>query len=340
MTNWRPIVFWTSLALVVVLIFQLLGITLLPFLTGVSLAILLEPMVRRMNRRGWSRTLVCAIVAVLGFTVIGGVVATIGPFFLKEGRAFVDSLPQILAALNDRLQPIYDRFGIEGHAVNINSLIPHGQNLGRNVLHITLGALNATILIIITPFVAFFLMRDWPQIRMGIRDLLPKASKTRTLQIGRDVTHQLNRWVRGQLILCAVLATYYAFTLTLIGLKYAIFIGVVTGFIVVIPVLGSLTMFIVSLLVALTQSEGLTLVAMVMMTFGFAVLMETILLQPLLVGRSIRMHPVLVLLAVLVGGKLFGFMGALLSLPAVAVSHVFFKHMAQLYKKSQFYEHA
>ena len=166
MTNWRPIVFWTSLALVVVLIFQLLGITLLPFLTGVSLAILLEPMVRRMNRRGWSRTLVCAIVAVLGFTVIGGVVATIGPFFLKEGRAFVDSLPQILAALNDRLQPIYDRFGIEGHAVNINSLIPHGQNLGRNVLHITLGALNATILIIITPFVAFFLMRDWPQIRM------------------------------------------------------------------------------------------------------------------------------------------------------------------------------
>lgn len=340
MTQWRPLLFWSILAGVVVLVFWMLGITLLPFLTGITLAILLEPMVRRMNRRGWPRTLVCAAVAVLGFLVIGGVIAAVGPFFLKEGRSFINSLPQILATLNERLQPIYDRFGIEGQALNINALIPHGQNLGKNVLHITLGALNAAILIIITPFVAFFLMRDWPQIRMGIRDLLPKASKTRTLQIGRDVTHQLNRWVRGQVLLCAVLATYYVIALSIIGLKYATFIGVLEGIVVIIPILGSLTMFTVSMLVAVSQSHGVTLIALVIIVFGFAVLMETIVLQPLLVGRSIRMHPVLVLAAVLVTGKLFGFMGALLSLPAVAVSHAFFKHMTELYKKSRFYEQA
>lgn len=340
MAQWRPLIFWCAVVALVVVVFAALGLTLLPFLTGLLLAILLEPMVRRMNRRGWPRTLVCALVAVLGFLIIGGVVAAVGPFFLKEGRSFVDSLPQIIAALNERLQPLYDRFGIEGRALNINTLIPHGQNLGKNVLHITLGALNVAILVIITPFVAFFLMRDWPQIRAGIRELLPKGSRSRTLRIGHDVTHQLNRWVRGQVLMSVALATYYVIILSLIGLKYAVFIGVLEGIVVIIPVLGSLTMFIVSMLVAVSQSEGVTLIALVIVVFGFAVLMETILLQPLLVGRTIRMHPVLVLLAVLVTGKLFGFMGALLSLPAVAVSHVFFSHMAELYKKSAFYEQA
>lgn len=323
--NW---VFWIGLLAGLVGAIVLLNPILPPFVAGIGLAYLLDPLVRRIERLGLGRVQATGVVAIAFF--IGAVVAIIvfAPILQAQLVDLSDRLVRYSIALYDRARPWLDgvmaRFGGGGLANpgTRNELAgPAVQWVGGLVGDVIGGGLalfNIVSLVFVTPVVAFYLMRDWPRAVARINALLPRQHEAEIRALALRIDERMAGFVRGQAMVCLFLAVFYALGLSVAGLENGLLVGLLTGLLSFIPYVGIFVGTVTGLIIAAYQFDELWRVGLVLAVFLLGQAIEAGYVTPRLVGSRVGLHPVWMIFAIMAGGALFGFSGVILAVPAAA----------------------
>jgi len=192
-------------------------------------------------------------------------------------------------------------------------------------------------LIAITPLVAFYFLSDWPVFLKRVDGWLPRRRAPAIRETVREIDRRLAGFARGQALVCAILAIYYAVALTLVGLDFGVLIGLFIGVISFIPFIGVFFGGLLSIGLAAAQFGTWTDVALVAAVFVAGQVVEGNFLTPKLVGDRIGLHPLWVVFALLAGGALFGFVGVLLAVPVAAAVGVVAERMLKGYLAGPLY---
>ncbi len=331
------------------LIYQLSPI-LSPFLVGILLAYLGDPLVDRLERWKLSRTWGVILVFTLFTLLCLLLLLVLVPMLGKQLMHLYELAPLGLDWLQLTALPwVQARFGLDDDFWRVDQLkSAFSANLGstKDVVAIILSQATASSIallawlanLLLVPVVCFYLLRDWDLIMAKLRTLLPRRREDTVMALMRECHEVIGAFLRGQLLVMLALAVVYSAGLMLVGVELGLLIGVLAGLASIVPYMG----FVVGIgaaVIAVLFQFGLELYPLLGVAAVFTVgqMMEGMLLTPLLVGDRIGLHPVAVIFAVLAGGQLFGFTGVLLALPVAAVIMVLLRHVHDLYKLSDLY---
>jgi predicted PurR-regulated permease PerM len=341
-------------ALIIALLFKFLDTVsaiLLPFVVGGVLAYLFDPLADRMERHHVPRALATALITVVFFALLIGLLVWLGPILYHQLSQLIARVPQLARELEilvrDQGQPALDALNhltngkSDSLPKNASDIIERAFEMGGNILLGVLASggalLNVISLLLITPIVSFYLLKDWDKGIAKLGALMPRAYAGTLRELAHQVNHTLAAYLRGQLYVMAILTVFYVILLSMVGLKFALVIGVLAGCLVIVPYLGTLISTTLGLLIAYSQYDfdGVFWVVVVIFTLGQV--LESQILTPKVIGTQVGLHPIWMLFAMLSGGALAGFIGVLLAIPAAAVISVLVKFLLDLYLKSPLY---
>ena len=310
----------------------LLAPVLTPFVAAALLAYIGDPLADRLQRLKLPRTLAVVAVFILTFLMLGLLVLLVGPLIRTQVGALLDALPEIVRQFEQVWLPnIAELLNLEiGEDVGIGAFLArYGDMAGswgtKVLVSVTQsgGAVAAAVLsFFLVPILTFYLLRDWDTILVHIGALIPSEQQETVVALAKETDEVLGAFLRGQILVMLALSVIYSVGLGLVGLKFAIAIGVVSGLVSFVPYLGFVFGIALASLTVALEPDPLWQLVGVVATFSIAQLLEGSVLTPKLVGDRIGLHPVLIIFAVAAGGQLFGFFGILLALPAAAVLSV------------------
>ncbi|MBV9970519.1 MAG: AI-2E family transporter [Xanthobacteraceae bacterium] len=352
MTWSRPVTFWIGLAVVLLATVVLLREILLPFVAGLVLAYMLNPLANRLERLGFNR-LVAALVIIGGSAfAFAGLLLLIVPLVVRELAFFLDNLPayfrQLEALTNDETQPWLKKLvgeGLGSAEQSIGELATFAVNWFASMVRSVWSGGQALIsvfsLALVTPVVAGYLICDWNRMLAAIDNWTPPAHRPTVEALAREIDDTIGGFVRGQGTLCLILSAFYAAALKLAGLHHAILIGLGAGLVSFVPYLGSLTGLVVSTCVAIAQFwPSWIAIAVIPGIFLVGQTVADYVLSPYLVGRRVNLHPVWMIFALFAFGYLFGFVGLLIAVPLAAACRVLLRFGLTHYYASALYSAA
>ncbi len=349
MTLTRPLTFWIAMLAALVAVVVLLREVLLPFVAGMVLAYLLDPLANRLERLGMNRLLATlAIIAVVVATIIVLMLVSI-PIIVRELTLFIDSFPLYVRRLHDLAtdpgHPWLSKIIGEGLGQAERSL---GEltNLASGwfgaFLHSIWSGGRALIsvlsLAIVTPIVACYLIYDWNGMLAAVDKWVPPVHRETVRALAREVDETIGGFVRGQSVLCLVLAVYYGAALWLVGLKHGLLIGFAARLISFISYVGAFCGLVISTCVAIAQFwPSWSMILLVPAIFVIGNSLSDYVLAPVLVGRRIGLGPVWIMFALFAFGYLFGFVGLLIAVPLAAAIGVLIRFALHQYYASPLY---
>ncbi len=342
---------WLILSLVLISagLVYLLGPILTPFLVGILLAYMGDPLADRLEAWGTSRTWAVVVVflsiSLLWVLCLLLLLPMLGTQFEALGERLpryldwveTQALPWLSAYLN--VDPGKDVLAEIRQAVTANW--QKSGSLAAGILKqvtqsgMAMVAWLANLLLI--PVVTFYLLRDWDLMIARIKALLPRNIEPRVTRWVVECDEVLGAFIKGQLLVMLILGVVYSIGLSLIGLDLALLLGMLAGLASIVPYLGVIVGVLASGIAAFMQFQELWYLVLVGLVFGVGQLLEGMVLTPWLVGDKIGLHPVAVIFAIMAGGQLFGFVGILLALPLAAVIMVLLRHLHEGYKGSALY---
>lgn len=323
---------WLIAIVLAGVLFYLLAPVLTPFIAAGLLAYISDPLADRLQRLRMPRTLAVVVVFLLTFVVIALLVLLVGPLIKTQINALFAALPDIARQVEQVWLPsILSWMSIEGgDDVGIGAFLARYSDMvgswsGTIVMGVSKssGVLAAAVLsLFLIPILTFYMLRDWDLFIKHVGALVPESQRETVFMLAKETDEVLGAFLRGQILVMLALAIIYSAGLSLVGLKFAIAIGVVAGLVSFVPYLGFVFGIGLAGLTVVLEPNPLWNLVGVVATFTIAQMIEGSFLTPKLVGDRIGLHPVLVIFAVAAGGQLFGFFGILLALPAAAVLSV------------------
>lgn len=339
--------FWAGVCVLLLIFLWALQGVLLPFVLGLAIAYLLSPIVANLGQKGVNRTLASVLILSTFVLILCVIVLAVGPVLYKEVAEFSRDLPEYIDQLESKLGPYIDQLRSFMGQKQEEGFSGLGQYAGgaAEASKVVLGGLvagGAAIggffsLLVLTPIIAFFMMRDWPQIVNWIEGLVPVSYKETIMDLLSQIDRKISGFVRGQILVAVILGVFYALACSIAGLKYGLVIGLIAGVLNIIPMLGSITGFVLGVSVAYVQTGELSFVAIIAGIFLFGQVVEGNFLTPKLVGDRVGLHPLWVFFALMAGGALLGITGMLIAVPVVAIFGVLIGFAIEQYKKSGFY---
>ncbi len=322
-----------------------------PFVMGGLIAYLGDPLVDRLEARGYGRTSGVVLVFLL-ITLLLVLILSVGlPLLINQLDQAIRKIPELYRWMSNEALPwIHAQISVS--PVKLPpidweaELAAHWQSVGKvtadTVARLTrsgMGILTAIINLALIPVVAFYLMRDWDRMVASVLDLIPVAWQENVSLMVSEADDVLGAFIRGQLLVMLAQAVMYSVGLWFVGLEFAIILGTGAGLASIIPYAGAMIGVGSSLAVAWFQFGGELLpLVWVGVVFAFGQTVESMVLTPMLIGDRIGLHPVAVIFVLMAGGQLAGFTGMLLALPVSAVLFVFFRHAVAYYRRSQTYQ--
>ena len=333
--------FWLLVAIIVAFSFYFLRTILLPFVIGIAVAYFLDPVVDKLEERKWNRSLATLFTLFVFLALVIFLVFLLVPVLTNQLKNFAQFLPIV----KDKLQLIIDAVaGILNNKVDAkvldvpaSGLIKWSTKMLGGVIDGGAAIADLLSLFLITPLVAFYLLRDWDLIVEKVYDWFPIRHKDTLQEQLNEIDKKLAAFVRGQGTVCLILASYYAITLTMTGLEFGVVIGVFAGLISFVPFVGAIFGGLFSVGLAYLQFEAWTNIVIIAGIFILGQILEGYILTPKFIGEAVGLHPVWVIFSLLAGGALFGFLGVLLALPMAAIVGVLFRFCIDHYKNSSFY---
>lgn len=207
-----------------------------------------------------------------------------------------------------------------------------------NIVTQGIAVFDILTLLIITPVVAFYLLRDWPKVTRSVDTLVPRKQHGLFRRALKDIDATLSGFLRGQALVCLCLGLIYSIGLSLVGLEYGATIGIIAGVLSFIPYVGSTFGLVVSMVLAFIQFDDGLSIGLTLAVFLFGQALEGYVLTPKLVGDRVGLHPVWILFALFAGGSLLGFVGILIAVPVAAVIGVLIRLGLSHYKESSLYK--
>ena len=348
----RQMLFWLGVLVAMVFFLAIFSSILLPFVAGMALAYILDPLADWFQRRGLSR--LAATLIILAFSVVLFVVALLLliPVLIDQLAGLVDRLPTLILDLQQLLQPLLESelavyLGVDAEQLpeQLVGFVGSGANWLSGLLASIWSGGRALVailsLLVITPVVAFYLLYDWDRMVAAIDKMLPRQHAETVRELGRQMSQAISGFVRGQGLVVIILGTFYAAALASIGLNFGLLIGLLAGLLSFIPFVGTVVGFVASVGVAAAQflPDGDWIwVAITAGIFVIGQIVEGNFLQPKLVGTSVGLHPVWLIFALFAFSLLFGFVGTLVAVPAAAMVAVLVRFVVQQYLTSPFYD--
>lgn len=341
--------FWAAVLVVLLYAINRLGTVLVPFVAGLGIAYFLAPTVDRLERWRLSRNLAAlavlaafllaiALIVLMVVPLVEVQVSELGrvaPAAMDQGR---HAIQQLLQTAQERLSPA-DVDKLRGMIGDwLSAVLGWAATVAKDVLGSGVALANLLSLVFITPLVAFYLMRDWHGFVAHIESWIPRKHVATVREEAAKVNQTLAGFIRGQILVGLTLAVWYAVTLSILGTNFAIVIGLLIGILSFIPIIGSAIGFVLAMGLTLVQMPTWTAAAGVLVIFAIGQGVEANFLSPKLVGDRVNLHPLWVIFALLAFGKLFGFLGVLLALPAAAVVGVLARFGMSRYRQSPFYD--
>lgn len=341
-------IFWSCAFISFILTVLLFKAVLLPFVLGIAVAYLLNPTVNKLGDIGIARA-PAAMMILGGFLLlILAAIGVISPILYREFSEFSEELPRYIEKLWSLLSPLtaqLDQYVGGEDGKKIEDIVKENAGAAMKTANFVVQKLAAggqavmdvISVAIFMPIVAFFMMKEWPQVTKWVQDLMPRHSEEVIMNLIKEIDKKISGFVRGQITVAVILGIAYAICLTIAGLKYGFLIGLMSGFLSVIPMVGSAVGLIVSIAVAWFQSGEIMFVLMIGGIFIAGQLIEGNFLTPKLVGDSVGLHPLWVFFALLAGGSLLGILGMFLAVPIAAVIGVLLSFALHKYKQSAYY---
>lgn len=316
------------------------------------LAYILNPAVELFERKGIKRLYGILIVFVMTVLVCGGFTSFLIVSLSSEFSNIQLNLPAYVQHLYEITPPaIKGYLGVETPeklTLQLNDLIQQARGSAPDLLKPLLAflqrALSSTVGVLLTllgyliiPVYLFYLLSDLPQLKKFIESYIPERFRSTYTAKCAEVDTVLSGFVRGQMSVCAILAVLYSIGLYFIGIDLAIAIGTLAGATFIIPYVGTIIGITLSVVMALLKFNDILHPLLCLGWFGFVQLLEGSIITPKIVGDTVGLHPLVAIVALLIGGQLFGIMGMLLAVPVTAVLQVFLRSFAEYYRSSEFY---
>jgi len=348
MTPGRQIRFWLIGLAGFILILWLLREILLPFVAGMAVAYLLDPLVDRVEDTRAPRWLATTIVLATFAIAVLLSVGLIFPLLQAQILQMVHSLPGWIAWAKAEVLPMLEELVRRLSPEDVERLRTAAGDYAGTVMGWTAGLLKGVLtggvalvdvisVILITPIVAFYLLRDWDRLVTAIDGWLPRQHAETVREQVREVDRTLAGFVRGQASVCMALGIFYALALSFAGLNFGLVVGLIAGLLSFIPYVGSLVGFGASVGIAVFQFDEPWRIGLVAGIFIFGQAIEGNVLTPRLVGGRVGLHPVWIIFALMAAGSLFGFVGVLLAVPVAAVIGVLVRFALRQYLSSPIY---
>jgi predicted PurR-regulated permease PerM len=337
--------------------FLLLGVAiyafrsiLFPFVAGMALAYALDPIANWLERLGLRRGLASLLILIVIFATLAFVLLLLVPLLLTQLLDFLKNLPSYVEKLQSVLAPLLDtpiarylHIDYAGLRASLTEFLTSGAALVTTLLGTVLSGGRALIdiasLFVVTPFVVFYLLRDWHLILVWIDDLVPRDHLADVRTLATEIDARVAAFVRGQMLSGLILGLVYAAGLMLVGLDYGLLIGLAAGILSFIPYLGFAAGFVAAIVVALVQfTPDWFRIAAVVVVFIIGQNIEGYVLQPYLIGPRVGLHPVWLIFALLAFGALFGFVGLFIAIPGAAAIGVLLHFAVQRYQASALYQ--
>jgi predicted PurR-regulated permease PerM len=320
-----------------------------------ALAYILNPAVILLEKRGVNRILSIlivfsvAVVLCTGFTFflvisISGELSSVQLNLPGYARQLYDIIPTALKSYLGIETPDKLSHYVEELFRQLRAIAP---DLVKPVLNFIQQALSSTVGLILTilgyliiPVYLFYLLADLPQLKAFLESFIPERFRSGYSAKLAEVDTVLTGFIRGQLSVCAILALLYSFGLYFIGIDLAIAIGTLAGVTFIIPYVGTIIGIVLSTTMALLKFHDILHPLLCLLWFGVVQSIEGMVITPRVVGSTVGLHPLVTIVALLIGGQLFGLMGMLLAVPVTAVLQVFLRSLAGWYRDSEFYRGA
>jgi predicted PurR-regulated permease PerM len=340
----RRIAIWLIIFIISLGFLFLIRSILLPFIVGILIAYLLDPAADKLEEWGCSRGIATTILTGIFFAAVIIFLLAITPLLANQISGLIADLPGyienfrlfLLSKLQHLPLPINWNHEFDMHALS-EKLLNSGQSLTSSIIQSGVALINVISLLIITPVVSFYLLRDWDKMTAQIDELLPQRHAGIIRQQFKEIDRTLAGFIRGQLNVMLILGSFYAIALYLLGLKYAVIIGILAGLLIIIPYVGTFIGGISSVGIALIQFDSLGLVGAVLAIFIIGQMLEGYYLTPKLVGDRVGLHPVWIIFGMMAGGALFGFAGILIAVPVSAIIGVLMRFAIDQYEDSDLY---
>lgn len=318
-----------GLAIVFLLIVYARG-TITALLLALAIAYILEPVVDALERRRIPRGLA---ILLLGTAMIAGAVALvvwIVPRVVDQAREFVMAVD--LETLRGRLTPVLGPYAGSSTELLVKvreRAMAYLQENGTDLLLPavrTLGSVTGAIIrfvsrlfeLVLIPVLAFYLLRDSHGLKKRCVELIPPSRRAHVLGLVADVDKVLRRFIRGQILVSTILGVLYAIGLLILGTPLAVPIGILAGFASLIPYAGFAFGLTMGLLLSFLQYGSWVRLVLIVLVFALVQLLEGTVITPRIIGESTGLHPAVVLLAIMLGGSLFGMPGLLAAVPVAA----------------------
>lgn len=340
----RKIWFWLLLVLAFFGFLYLIRGILLPFVVGIGMAYFLDPAADKLEKAGLSRTGATTAITIFFFSVIALATILLLPMLLHQLGGLAEQLLNYAQDFRVTAQTYLNKLPLDlngksaEHWQQLSGSVLKGvQTFALGMLQSGLVLVNLASLLVITPVVAFYLLRDWDELTARIDTLLPRKHAEVIRQQLQEIDQTLAGFVRGQFNVMLILGIYYAVALTAVGLPFGALIGLAAGLLIIIPYLGVFIGGALAIGVAVVQFDEIWRIALVGGIFVLGQMVEGYYLTPKLVGSRVGLHPVWVIFGMLAGGALFGFVGILLAVPVSAVIGVLVRFAVQRYLESGLY---
>lgn len=339
---------WLLLACVTGGLIYLLSPILTPFLLAAVIAYICNPIVIYLENKKIPRTIGTVLVMLLLTGLSAALILIMLPLIEKETRHLLSKIPAYLDIIKTHAIPTIETRLDVNLQFDMTALkqafTEHWRSAGsfaaKIIPSLTVGGMAIVeflVNLLLVPVVLFYMLRDWDQLIKLIDEMIPRYWHNKASVLAYETDKVLAEFLRGQLAVIILMSIFYITGLWLVGLEFALPIGLVAGILVFVPYLGMIVGLTLATLAALIQFQDWTGLIYVWAVFGTGQLIEGMVITPWLVGDRIGLHPVMVIFALLAFGQLFGFFGILLALPVSAVLLVWWRHLHQHYLESNLY---
>lgn len=311
-------------------------IALIPFFLAIVIAYILNPLVEFLERRRMSRSLGILLIYAVFISFLFFIGSTTIPKLIFEMQKLGEMIPEYTASFQafiSHLQSDYQRFNLPEsvRAVldqNIIDLQDNLQNILERLTGTVLNLFSHLFTILITPLLVYYILRDIDNLKSSLVMIFPKRYRIWVVTVGREMDHTLGAYFRGMLFICFVVGLLTYLGLLLLGMEFALILGIISGITNIIPYFGPIIGAVPAVLIALLTSPNLVLKVIVVLVVVQQ--LESQIVAPQVLGRSLGLHPLIVIFVLILGGRLFGLAGLIFAVPFAAVMRIFLKHALAL----------
>lgn len=319
----------------------------IPIFISYFLAFLLNPIVSWLEKRGFGRVGPIFLILILVFAMIIAFAVIMAPKIVVQVQQLFQRLPLLMDFLSERMGPLSLRyFGYDVFAQwkeVLPSVIPEtavypAVNLLESVLSGTVKALSVALTVLMIPILTFYILKDYYVLNEKLLQMVPRRYLADVREVLRRLSIVLGGLIRGQFLVCTVLAAYFSVALTALGVEMALLLGILSGLMNLVPFVGPLASLGLALFIAVLAGAQITQCMGILGVYLVANLVDNTVLTPKIVGKQMGISPLTIILALLAGGELLGFLGILLALPVMAMVKVLGGYLQERYFASSYYK--